>query len=149
LHFAPEPVLEYEIRKYTQHLYYTTDHQMPDVDFPKEDIQELSFGDSSFDLILSNHVLEHVPDDQQAVTELARILTPGGAAIITVPGDWRRRQTKTYSHLNYNGHYRDYGTDILDMFMRHFDSVKRKNLYNYNGRRHAIKKLEYAFVCEK
>ena len=149
LHFAPELVLEIEIRKYTQHRYYTTDYQMSNVDFPREDIQDLSFDDSSFDLILSNHVLEHVRDDQQAVAELARILSSGGTAIITVPGDWRRKQTKTFSHLNHNGHYRDYGTDILDMFREHFCSVKRKNLYNYSGRIHGIKKLEYAFVCEK
>ena len=149
LHFAPEPVLANEIRQYSQHQYFTTDYHMSDVDFPREDIQELSFDDSSFDLVLSNHVLEHVPDDQQAVTELARILTASGAAIITIPGEWRRKQTKTFTHLNYNGHYRDYGADILDIFKKHFPSVKRKNLYNYDGRRHGIKKIEYAFVCEK
>ena len=149
LHFAPEPVLEIEIRKYSQHQYYTTDYHMSDVDFPKENIQELSFDDSSFDLVLSNHVLEHVPDDQQALTELSRVLILGGAMIITIPGDWRRKYTKTFTHLNYNGHYRDYGLDILDRMHSSFSKVKKVNLFNYEGLKYAIKPLETAFICIK
>ena len=109
----------------------------------------MSFDDSSFDLVLSNHVLEHVPDDQQAVSELARVLIPGGTAIITIPGDWRRKQTRTFTHLNYNGHYRDYGLDILDMMQDSFSKVKKRNLFYYQGYRHAIKPLESAFICIK
>ncbi|SVE33841.1 uncharacterized protein METZ01_LOCUS486695, partial [marine metagenome] len=116
LQFAPEPVLENEIRKYKQHQYFTTDYHMSGVDFPGEDIQNLSFADSSFDLVFSNHVLEHVPDDKQAVAETARILKNGGVAIITLPGDWRRKLTRSFGHLNYNGHYREYGLDVIDLF---------------------------------
>ena len=149
LHFAPEPVLENEIRQYSQHQYYTTDYHMSDVDFPKENIQELSFGDSSFDLVLSNHVLEHVPNDQQALAELSRVLILGGTMIITIPGDWRRKYTKTFTHLNYNGHYRDYGLDILDRMRSSFSKVKKVNLFNYEGQKYAIKPLETAFICIK
>jgi SAM-dependent methyltransferase len=45
----------------------------------------LPYPDSSFDLILSHEVLEHVADDRQAVAEMARVLKPGGRAIIFVP----------------------------------------------------------------
>ena len=149
LHFAPEPVLESEIRKYNQHKYFTTDYNMTNVDFPKEDIQELSFDDFSFDFILSNHVLEHVSDDKSALSEISRVLRNGGIAIITIPGDWRRKHTKTYNHLNYNGHYRDYGLDILEILRDSFSKVNKRKLFNYNGYRYGIKPLETAFICQK
>ena len=47
--------------------------------------ESLPFPASSFDLILSHEVLEHVADDRMAVTEMARVLKPGGRAIIFVP----------------------------------------------------------------
>ena len=149
LQFAPEPVLENVIRKYKQHQFFTTDYHMSGVDFPGEDIQNLSFADSSFDLVFSNHVLEHVPDDKQAVVEIARILKNDGVAIITLPGDWRRKLTRSFGHLNYNGHYRDYGLDILDLLRDSFSIVKKNNLFQYHGQRHAIKPLETAFICTK
>ena len=67
---------------------------MKKVDYVSEDVQNLSFKDSSFDIILSNHVLEHVKNDGLALNEMARILKKGGYAIITVPGDWRRKNTR-------------------------------------------------------
>lgn len=149
LHFAPEPILENELRKYTRHKYYTTDYHMPDVDFPNEDIQELSFDDLSFNLVLSNHVLEHVEDDKRALSEISRILINGGTAIITIPGDWRRNQTKIFGHLHYNGHYRDYGLDIVGMMKVYFSKVIKRNLFHYQGTRNAIKPLETAFICIK
>lgn len=47
--------------------------------------ENLPFPDSSFDLILSHEVLEHVVDDRQAAAEMARVLKPGGRAVIFVP----------------------------------------------------------------
>jgi SAM-dependent methyltransferase len=47
--------------------------------------ENLPFPDSSFDLILSHEVLEHVLDDRQAMSEMARVLKPGGRAVIFVP----------------------------------------------------------------
>ena len=50
-----------------------------------EDLQALSFGDASFDLVLSSDVFEHVPDPYLAHAEVFRILRPGGRHIFTVP----------------------------------------------------------------
>jgi len=47
--------------------------------------EHLPYSDSSFDLILSHEVLEHVVDDWLAVCEMARVLRPGGRAVIFVP----------------------------------------------------------------
>jgi SAM-dependent methyltransferase len=47
--------------------------------------EHLPYADSTFDLILSHEVLEHVADDRLAVCEMARVMKPGGRAIIFVP----------------------------------------------------------------
>lgn len=50
-----------------------------------EDLQSLSFTDSSFDIVISSDVLEHVADPYQAHREIFRILRPDGVHIFTVP----------------------------------------------------------------
>lgn len=50
-----------------------------------EDIEELSFRDGAFDVIMSFEVLEHVPHEQRAFAELARCLAPGGTLLFTAP----------------------------------------------------------------
>jgi SAM-dependent methyltransferase len=47
--------------------------------------EHLPFPDASFDLILSHEVLEHVLDDRRAAAEMARLLRPGGRALIFTP----------------------------------------------------------------
>ena len=49
------------------------------------DIQSLSFKDNSIDGIICNAVLEHVPQPHRAVSEIFRVLKPGGEAFIYVP----------------------------------------------------------------
>jgi SAM-dependent methyltransferase len=49
------------------------------------DALALPFADGSFDRIIASEVLEHIPDDEQAMTELARVLRPGGTMAVTVP----------------------------------------------------------------
>ena len=46
---------------------------------------DLPFPRAAFDAVLASDVLEHIQDDRQAVSEIARVLRPGGAAIISVP----------------------------------------------------------------
>jgi SAM-dependent methyltransferase len=53
-----------------------------------EDITKLTFGSSSFDLIISSDVLEHVFDFETAFAELFRVLKPGGYHIFTTPLSW-------------------------------------------------------------
>jgi len=48
-------------------------------------LEQLEFPDDSFDLALLNEVLEHVPDETQALTEIRRILRPGGVVLILSP----------------------------------------------------------------
>lgn len=45
----------------------------------------LPFTDGAFDRVIASEVLEHIPDDDDAVAELARVLRPGGTMAVTVP----------------------------------------------------------------
>jgi ubiquinone/menaquinone biosynthesis C-methylase UbiE len=51
----------------------------------KADICKLPFESNIYDLVFCNHVLEHVPDDQKAMSELYRVLKKGGTLIAQVP----------------------------------------------------------------
>ena len=149
LHFAPEKNLANAIKKFGENRYYTTDYNMTNVDFPNEDVQALNFESNSFDIIFINHVLEHVRNDNQALKEISRILKNNGYVIITIPGNWKRMKTKVFVPPTSNGHYRDYGIDVLEKLQNHFNLVKKINLFKFHGEKHAIKKLETAFVCKK
>ncbi|MBR9859440.1 methyltransferase domain-containing protein [bacterium] len=148
LHFAPEPIFYPLIESY-QVDYKTTDFFLQDVDYPNEDIQALSFSDNSFDLLLCNHVIEHVENDRKAVQEMYRILNPGGTALITVPGDFKRKNTIYFEHLKFNGHYRDYGLDFLNLLKQEFDDSEMVNLDQYDDGRKGIKKNEMLFIASK
>lgn len=50
-----------------------------------QDVQRLTFDNESFDLVTSNQVFEHVPDDIQGYAECFRVLRKGGALIFSVP----------------------------------------------------------------
>jgi len=59
----------------------------------KADICNLPFENNTFDWIFCNHVLEHIPDDAQAIRELYRVMKPGGTGIFQVPQDMSREKT--------------------------------------------------------
>jgi SAM-dependent methyltransferase len=87
LHFAPEPVLYRKFMDADRIEYYPCDlapQNLP-ADVRAMDITDIQFDDESFDAIVCNHVLEHVPDDHKAMSELCRVLRTGGWAILQVP----------------------------------------------------------------
>ncbi|MDN6327201.1 MAG: class I SAM-dependent methyltransferase [Alkalibacterium sp.] len=92
LHFAPEQAFYKRFRKAKNIDYATTDLESPLADV-KADICNLPFKDNTYDFVLCNHVLEHIPDDTKAMQELYRILKPGGIAILQIPIDDQREAT--------------------------------------------------------
>lgn len=85
----------------------------------KADIMMLPFMDNSFDFILCNHVLEHIPDDRLAMSEMYRVMAPGGFGIFQVPmadiektyEDWnlttpeeREKAFGQHDHVRWYGH---------------------------------------------
>tara|TARA_R110001592_G_scaffold177361_1_gene417658 strand:+ start:2164 stop:2928 length:765 start_codon:yes stop_codon:yes gene_type:complete len=92
LHFAPEQAFYKRFKKLKNLDYTTTDLNSPLADV-KADICNLPFEENSFDVIFCNHVLEHIPDDTKAMSELFRVLKPGGWGIFQIPQDLKREKT--------------------------------------------------------
>ncbi len=92
LHFAPEQAF-YKLFRGQQNLDYTTTDLLSPLADVKADICNLPFPDDTYDVILCNHVLEHIPDDTKAMEELYRVLKPGGMGIFQIPQDLNRAQT--------------------------------------------------------
>ncbi|MEE2801531.1 MAG: methyltransferase domain-containing protein [Bacteroidota bacterium] len=92
LHFAPEQCFYKRFRNSDNINYTTTDIESPLADV-QADICELPFEDNQYDLILCNHVLEHITNDTKAMQELYRVLKPGGTAVLQIPLDMNRKET--------------------------------------------------------
>jgi SAM-dependent methyltransferase len=84
LHLAPEKNLQRILRSCGNIRYISADLGSP-LASVQTDITALSFADDIFDVVICNHVLEHIPDDRQAMREIIRVLKPGGWAILQVP----------------------------------------------------------------
>lgn len=123
LHFAPEQAFYKRFRKMSNLDYVTTDLNSPLADV-KADICNLPFSDNDFDIILCNHVLEHISDDTKAMQELYRVLKPGGFGVFQIPQDLSRENTfeddsitdkkeraKIFGQYD---HVRIYGRDYFD-----------------------------------
>ncbi len=92
LHIAPEQVFYKKFKSFSHWDYTTSDLHSPLADV-KADICALPFEDNSYDFILCNHVLEHIPNDLKAMEELYRVLKLGGTAILQVPLEEDRENT--------------------------------------------------------
>lgn len=123
LHFAPEQAF-YKLFRNQKNLDYTTTDLFSPLADVKADICDLPFQDNQYDVILCNHVLEHIPDDTKAMQELYRVLKPGGMAILQIPQDLSRATTfaddtitdqkeraKIFGQYD---HVRIYGRDYFD-----------------------------------
>ena len=95
LHIAPEACFKKRLRRIMQEAggeYVTADLESPLADL-HFDVQQIPLADSAFDIIICNHLLEHVADDRRAMSELHRIMAAGGWGILTVPVDTTREST--------------------------------------------------------
>jgi SAM-dependent methyltransferase len=80
------------------------------------DALRLPFSSASFDRVIAAEVLEHIPADRLAISELARVLRPGGTMAITVPRWWPELVTWALSDDYHNvpgGHIRIYRRSAL------------------------------------
>lgn len=123
LHIAPEQEFLRKFKKMKNLDYTSADLFSPIVDV-KADILDLPFEDESFDVVICNHVLEHIEDDRKAMSELYRVMKKGGWGILQVP--MKNSLEKTYEdftitepkerqkHFGQYDHVRWYGMDYFD-----------------------------------
>lgn len=129
LHIAPEVSLRRRFRR----IYAGTDRYMTaDLCSPLAqmhfDVQHIPIDDRRIDVVICNHLLEHVDDDMAAMRELYRIMRPGGWGIVLSPVDAARAETfedpsvtdpaeRTRLFGQYD-HRRIYGRDYADRLRR-------------------------------
>jgi SAM-dependent methyltransferase len=138
LHIAPEACFIKRFEKIHGQNYVTADIESP-LAKVKMDIHQIPFEQNTFDVVLCNHVLEHVTDDIKAMNEIYRVLRPGGFAILQVPffnpvpektfedatiTDKRERE-KIFGQ---DDHVRKYGTDYPER-IRQSGLTPREDLY--------------------
>ena len=161
LHVAPEQCFLHLFKKIKSIEYITGDLDSPIADI-KMDLHNIPFDDNTFDVILCNHVLEHVQDDKKCMREIFRTLKPGGWAIMQVPQNIRAEKTdedptitdpqERIRRFGQYDHVRMYGRDYPQRLknagfnVEEIDMVKqlgreKSDSYGLNG--------ELLYVCHK
>lgn len=163
LHFAPEYCFLKTFKSIPNLDYVSADltSSLADV---KMDITNIMYDDNSFDVILCCHVLEHIPDDFRALTELFRVLKPRGWAILQVPIDLSRDKTIEDTNMTMlpeerervfglKEHVRLYGKDYKDRLEKAGFTVKVdtyvKELGNDVIKKYGLAKNEDIYYCVK
>lgn len=121
-HFAPEPGIEKRFRQLPPPTRYRTADIVPGRAEEEVNVEAIPWPDGSVDLLICDHVLEHVDDDRAAMRELARVLADDGVAMINVPltkgtTDEDPSVTDPQERLRRFGqgdHVRRYGQDYYD-----------------------------------
>ena len=123
-------------------------------------ITNLKFKDNFFDAIICLHVLEHIPEDINAMRELHRVLKPSGWAIlqvpiwafetIEVPEATRDQYLELYGHSD---HVRRYGFDYIDRLEKvgfdvKVDQFSRKLTTDFR-QQYGLFETEDIFFCTK
>lgn len=162
LHFAPEQAFHKRFKRLKNINYTTTDLNSPLADV-KADICNLPFAENEFDVILCNHVLEHIPDDTRAMQELFRVMKPGGFGIFQIPQDLSRVHTfedHTITDKNERNrifgqydHVRIYGKDYFEKLRSIGFIVNEvdytKSFTESEIQRYGLAKGEIIPVCKK
>ncbi|MCA8973493.1 MAG: class I SAM-dependent methyltransferase [Planctomycetes bacterium] len=86
---------------------------------------ELPFADGAFDLVCLFDTIEHIPDDEQALHEVLRVLRPGGAVFVSVPAyQWLWSQNDVTAH-----HHRRYTASRMRRVLRRAGLVPARISY--------------------
>ncbi|KVR13380.1 hypothetical protein WK11_31300 [Burkholderia ubonensis] len=126
LHVAPEAGLEPRIRRLEPREYVVGDLSPRLAHHREINVEKLDFPDGYFDLVICNHVLEHVDNPAAALAEFNRCLAPGGHLVAQTPYSPVLRNTfeltkpvdatfATY-YFGQNDHVRLFGADLVDHF---------------------------------
>ncbi|WBV59568.1 methyltransferase domain-containing protein [Chryseobacterium camelliae] len=162
LHIAPEPKLSNVLLKQNFDEYICGDLFTPGYTYPAHvqnmNVLELPFENHHFDLVICNHVLEHIPEDIKAMKELQRVLKPKGKAILQVPISKNTMETvedftisdpqKREELFGQFDHVRIYGQDYTQRLESAGFLVNRINITD-TYKRLGVNPEEDIFYCEK
>lgn len=142
LHIAPEENLSKELLKYGFDEYICGDIFTEGYSYPEYTVNinvlDIPYQENTFDYIICNHVLEHVPEDILAMRELRRVLKKGGIAILQVPIS--KNSAETFEDFTItdaeerkvifgqSDHVRIYGQDYSDRLVKGGFKVERVNI---------------------
>ena len=130
LHFAPERNLSRRIKqcgpsRYVQADFFPEDLYSKNPEIERVDATDIQYGADTFDGLICNHVLEHVPDARKALSEFRRVLKPGGFAVLQTPFSARLAHTIEDSGIDTDelrqlvygqeDHVRLFGRDFLGL----------------------------------
>ena len=159
LHFAPEKQLRKTISSITTN-YSTADLFNNEADMIL-DIQDTKLQANTYDLIIVNHVFEHVPNDKKAFSEISRILNQEGTLITSVPiiNSWEKTYEKNPGnqkinkklHFGQNDHVRFYGSDFIKRIELSSD-LKLKEIFIAEGDEvinYGLNRGEQIFIFKK
>lgn len=165
LHIAPEVCFKKRLRDIMQCAggqYVTADLESPLADM-HFDVQDIPLPDGWADIIICNHLLEHVADDRRALSELYRVMAPQGWGILTVPVDTQRATTfeddsvtdpaeRTRIFGQYD-HRRIYGRDYAERLRGAGFAVEEvdiaASLSDAECRKYAIRREEPIYIVRK
>ena len=163
LHFAPERAFLSRFAAMKNIDYWPVDI---DPNFPgirrTANIMDIPFEDESMDMIICNHVMEHIEDETKALTEMRRVLKTGGIAIINAPVDPQREETfenpeyntpeLRLKHFGQHDHVRIYGMDYAKRLEKVF-SVEvlepNRRLSSQQLKDYAVWEGDRIYVCRK
>ena len=157
LHIAPERNIQ-EILEKKEIDYFSADLDSP-IARIKMDVRNINFPSDHFDMIICNHVLEHIIEDKKAIKELYRVLKPGGKAILQVP--YSPILNETFEDFSITGekereeafgqfdHVRIYGTDYVNRLQSAGFQVEQRKLDKNMIKNFALNSAEPIFFCKK
>jgi SAM-dependent methyltransferase len=162
LHVAPEQCFEERFRNLGNLQYITADLESPLANY-KCDIQKMPFGKDEFDMVICNHVLEHVDSDKRALSEILRVLKPGGQAILLVPIDFNLKVSfedesiksakDRKLHFGQYDHQRLYGLDFPERLRQAGFVIPEKNYLDEipeeKRLRYGLPKIEFMYGYQK
>jgi SAM-dependent methyltransferase len=129
LHFAPERFFQEPFGQWFRR-YTTADLNRTDVNY-RVDLRFLPYSDRSFDCVYASHVLEHIREDDRALSEISRILTPSGFAVLPVP--IVSITTIEYPQAHEYGHFRAPGPDYFRKYEKYFPKIKLFSSNDFPG----------------
>lgn len=162
LHVAPEGNLQ-KVLLTQPNIDYLSADLNSSLATAKMDITNIQYQNNFFDVIICNHVLEHVPDDRKAMAELYRVLKPGGWAILQVPISLSLNQTyedpmvtspeEREKVFGQSDHVRIYAKDYKDRLEEVGFSVEVYSSAKEFGesaiRKYGLSKDENIYICSK